>query len=76
MLTHLDSNTIFPKLKDRQYPKMCQLYLLAGVLLLVCSAHAASVPAAEAEGEERFLGGLMMLPAYMLHDQVTQHSEP
>ena len=50
--------------------------MLAGVLLLVCSAHAASVPAAEAEGEERFLGGLMMLPAYMLHDQVTQHSEP
>merc|ERR1719418_288025 len=42
---------------------------LSGVLLLVCSAHAASVPAAEAEGEERFLGGLMMLPAYMLHDQ-------
>ena len=69
MLTHLDSNTIFPKLKDRQYPKMCQLYSLAGVLLLVCSAHAASVP--EAEAEERFLGGLMMLPAYMLHDQVT-----
>ena len=48
--------------------------MLAGVLLLVCSARAASVPAAEAEGEERFLGGLMMLPAYMLHDQVTQHS--
>ena len=47
------------------------LHMLAGVLLLVCSAHAASVPAAEAEGEERFLGGLMMLPAYMLHDQVT-----
>ena len=50
---------------------------MAGVLLLVCCARAASVPAAaEAEGEERFLGGLMMLPAYMLHDQVTQHSEP
>ena len=40
----------------------------------MCAAHAASVPAAEAEGEERFLGGLMMLPAYMLHDQVTEHS--
>merc|ERR1719150_380767 len=42
---------------------------ISGVLFLVCAAHAASVPAAEAEGEERFLGGLMMLPAYMLHDQ-------